>query len=232
MNRTAILSLAAAFVAAVPAAAAERSFSVTSFDRIRVDGPFAVTVTTGRAPSAKASGSAQALDTVAIDIQGRTLVVRPNRASWGGYPGKPAGPVTIALSTHELSAAYLNGAGSLSIDKVKALSFDSAVQGSGALSIGQLAVDRFAAALSGSGTMTAAGKALKVTAIVRGASGFDGSSLSSKDATLAAEGPATVKLDVSNAAQVTAAGMAQVGLSGRPACTVKASGSAVVNGCR
>lgn len=231
MIRTAALALASLAISA-PAIAAERSFSVTGFDRIRIDGPFAVTLTTGRAPSARARGSAQALDTVAVEVQGRTLVVRANRSSWGGYPGQPVGPVTIALSTHELASAYLNGSGSLAIDKIKGLAFDSTVQGSGSLSIGTVAVDKLNAGLSGAGTMQAAGQALKVTAVVRGTSGFDGSSLMAKDATIGTEGPSTVRLGVSNAVQVTAAGMAQVELTGRPACTVKASGSASVSGCR
>ena len=70
-------------------------------------------LTTGVAPFASASGSAAALDRVAIDVQGRTLVVHSNRSSWGGYPGEATGPVEISIGTHELSAAWLNGSGSL-----------------------------------------------------------------------------------------------------------------------
>ncbi|MFC7536123.1 GIN domain-containing protein [Sphingomonas sp. GCM10030256] len=232
MIRSAFLALSAGIAAGTPALAAERNFSVTTFDRVRVEGPFAVSLSTGRAVSAKASGSPQALDGVAVEVQGRTLIVRPNRSSWGGYPGKPAGPVRIALSTHDLAAAIVNGAGSLTIDRVKGLAFESMVQGSGSVAIGDVAVDRLSAGLDGSGSMQAAGKALKVTAMVRGSSSFDGSGLSAKDATVGAEGPATVQLTVTNTAQVTAAGLATVTLAGRPACTAKASGSASVSGCR
>ena len=76
-----------------PADAATRNFGVSGFDRIRVDGPFRVKLATGVAPFATATAnSAGALDGLAIDVQGRTLVVRSNRKSWGGYPGEAAGP--------------------------------------------------------------------------------------------------------------------------------------------
>ena len=57
----------AALAASVPASAAERNFTVTGFDRIRIDGPYRVRLTTGVAPFAKASGSAAALQGVSID---------------------------------------------------------------------------------------------------------------------------------------------------------------------
>jgi hypothetical protein len=112
------LSLA---LAAAPAAAAPvttRTFTVTGFDRIRVDGPFKVELATGVAPYARARGTAAALDGVDIDVEGRTLVVRPSSTSWGGYPGQARGPVEIALGTHDLSTAWINGSGTLAVDRI------------------------------------------------------------------------------------------------------------------
>ena len=71
---------------AAPGAAATRNFGVTSFTRVRLDGPYRVQLATGVAPFASASGSPAALDRVAIDVEGSTLIVHPNRSSWGGYP--------------------------------------------------------------------------------------------------------------------------------------------------
>ena len=48
---------ASLLLAAGPAPAADRTFSVTSFDRIRVDGPYQVTLSTNVAPFARATGS-------------------------------------------------------------------------------------------------------------------------------------------------------------------------------
>lgn len=214
------------------AGAADRNFSVTGFDRVRVDGPYKVTLTTGTAPFARATGDPAALDGVAIDVQGRTLVVRPDRASWGGYPGQARGPVEIRLGTHDLSAVWVNGAGSLIVDKIRGLSFDLAIQGTGTAAINSADVDQLKVAVNGSGTASMAGKAKRLTAIVRGTSVFDGAGLQALDATLGAEGPATIRAMVEGEAKIDARGLASVQVDGQPSCTVKAQGSATVTGCR
>lgn len=219
-------------LAAAPAQAANRNFGVSGFDRIRVDGPFKVRVTTGVAPFATASGPQAALDGVAIDVQGKTLIVHANRSSWGGYPGEAKGAVEISIGTHDLTAAWLNGSGSLSIDKVRGLAFDLSVQGSGSAAIASVAVDQFKLGIAGSGSASLAGTAPKLTAIVRGISSLDASALKVKDATIGAEGPATVKVTVTNSAKVDAQGTAAVELAGKPACITRALGSASVSGCR
>jgi hypothetical protein len=221
-----------ACAAAAPADAATRNFGVSGFDRIRVDGPFKVRLTTGVAPFAIASGSANAIDAVAVEVNGRTLIVRSNRSSWGGYPGEAKGPVEISIGTHELTAAWVNGAGSLAIDKAKGLSFDLSVQGAGTASIGSVAVDQLKVALSGTASASIAGSAPRLTAIVRGISTLDAPGLTSKNATIGAQGPATVRLTVTETAKVDAQGAAAVALTGNPACIVKAVGSATVSGCR
>ena len=221
-----------ALALAAPAAAADRNFGVNGFDRIRVDGPFKVRLATGVAPYASASGSPAALDRVAVEVQGRTLIVHANRSSWGGYPGQQSGPVEINVGTHELSGAWLNGAGTLQIDKIKGLSFQLSVQGSGAVAIGQVDVDQLKVGIAGTGTAALAGRAGTMTAVVRGVSTLDAGGLATKDATIGAEGPATVKANVTNAAKVDGSGVATIALTGDPACTAKLTGSASVSGCR
>ncbi len=217
---------------AAPTAGATRNFGVTSFERIRVDGPFKVRLATGVAPFATATGIPNALDGVALDVEGKTLVVHLNRSSWGGYPGQNSGPVEISLGTHDLNAAWLNGSGSLQIDRVRGLSFDLSVQGSGSVAIGQADIDQLRVNLFGTAAASLAGRAGKMTAVVRGISSLDASGLATKDATIGAEGSATVKATVTNGATVDGSGPATVTLSGAPACTVRLSGSATVSGCK
>ena len=61
------------------AMAAERTLSVTTFDRVRIDGPYKVKVTTGVSPFAKVSGSASG---------DRRRVGRPA----GPHPDRPTNP--------------------------------------------------------------------------------------------------------------------------------------------
>ena len=228
-----LLFLSLAMLAATPAAAETRNFGVSGFERIRVDGPFRVTVSTGRPPSASASGpSAAALQSVALEVTGKTLVIRSNRSAWGGYPGESSGPIEVRISTHDLGAIWVNGSGAVTIDRVKGLNFDVAVQGSGVVTITDAAVDQLRVRLHGSAAADIAGTAQALNATLRGSSTLDAGELLTKDATLAGNGSVTVRATVSSSATIDAKGTAAVSLAGNPGCTVRAVGSASVTGCR
>lgn len=228
-----IVAFAALVLVAAPAAAAERNYSVTSFNRIRVDGPYQVTVKTNVAPFARASGSQASLDGVSIRVEGRTLIVRADTSGgWGGYPGEGRGPVTIELGTHDLTTAWVNGAGALFIDKVRGLSFDLAIQGAGVMRIDSADVDQLKIGLSGTASARLSGRAAKLTATVRGSSSLDAETLAVKDAVIGAEGPAMIRANVTGTAKVDALGLASVALAGNPSCMTNTQGSASVTGCR
>lgn len=229
-NRLPIL-FALALMAA-PAGAETRNFGVSGFNKVRVDGPFKVRLTTGVAPFAQATGSARAIERVALDVRGQTLIVHTNQSSWGGYSGENVGPVEIAIGTHDLSAAALNGSGSLDINAVKGLAFDLSVQGSGGAAIAETDVDQLRVNVIGTASASLGGRAGKMTAIVRGISSLDAAGLTVKDATIGAEGAATVKAAVTNEVTIDGAGTATITLTGDPSCTVRAHGSASVSGCK
>jgi hypothetical protein len=224
---------AASVIALVaPAGAATRNFGITGFTKVRVDGPYKVSLATGVAPFARASGTPAALDRLAIDVQGDTLVVHSNASSWDGYPGKDSGPVEISVGTHDLTNAWLNGAGTLAIDRVKGLSFALSVQGSGGAEIGDLNADQMSVSVAGTASAKLGGQARKLTAIVRGISTLDAARLETRDATIGAEGAATVDANATNTVSVDASGPATVRLTGRPSCTLNVTGSTSVSGCR
>lgn len=224
MNR---IMPAAALMAALsaPASAAERRYTVTDFDRVEVDGPFQVTLSTGRSGFALASGSAQAIDRVSIEVQGRTLRVRPNRSAWGGYPGEGTGPVAVTLGTHDLRGASVGGSGSLSIDKASGLKFDLTLSGSGRISVAALEADTLNLGLVGSGKISLAGKAKQLRATIQGAGDLDAEKLAVEDARINADTSGNVKLAVRRSADVTGSGAGDTLITGKPACTVKALGS-------
>jgi hypothetical protein len=234
IDRLPIIALLA--LASLPVGAAtpaiQRNISVNSFDRIRIDGPYRVDLRTNVAPYARASGTPVSLDDVSIKVEGRTLVIRSSGGGWGGYPGEGRGPVTIEVGTHDLSAAYINGAGALTVDRVKGLGFEMSIQGSGIATVGEVDVDQMKVGVSGAGTIRMAGRVGKLSTNVRGTSTFEGDRLQVKDAVIGAEGPSTVRAHVTNSAKVDANGLASVTLTGEPACTVNAKGSAIVVGCK
>jgi hypothetical protein len=227
------LPLALLWLGAAPAAAETRNFGVSGFERIRLEGPFRVTVTTGKPPSASASGaSAAALQNVSLELVGKTLVIRSNRSAWGGYPGEQSGPIDVRISTHELSAVWLNGSGSIAIDRVRGLAFDASAQGSGLLTIAEASVDQLKVRLNGSASARVGGSAHALNATLRGTSTLDAGELTVKDATLAGDGSVTIRATVTNSAKIDAEGTAAMTIAGNPGCAIRAVGSASVSGCR
>ena len=230
MRTTLSVAMALSAIAA-PAHAATRNFGITGFEKVRIEGPYKVVLSTGVAPFARATGSAAALDKVSVEVRGNTLVVHNSLSSWGGFPSANSGPVEIALGTHDLRSVWLNGSGTIAIDRVKGLSFDLSVQGSGSGSIGRVAVDQLSLNLGGTTSATLSGQAAKMTAVVRGNSSLDASALKVTDAVLGAEGAASVKAHIRKAIKIDGSGPATVTLSGKPACTLRVSGSVSVAGC-
>jgi hypothetical protein len=215
------LAAASASLHAAPAAAAERRYSVTDFDRVVVEGPFQVTVATGRPSSAAATGSAEALDRVSVEVQGRTLRIRPNRSAWGGYPGSAAGPVTLALATREIRGASVHGAGSLAVGRIAGLRLDLHVEGSGRIAAPDVSADTLVVGLIGSGRIEVAGRAGDLRADVHGWADLEASGLAAQAATIVTDSAGRVAANAARQATVTASGIGEVEIAGAAACTLR-----------
>lgn len=78
MYRLALVPLLLLGTAAAPAD--ERVVMVTGFDRLRIDGPFAVEVVPG-APGVTLTGERAALDRVGVRVEAGTLIVNAGTQS-------------------------------------------------------------------------------------------------------------------------------------------------------
>lgn len=225
MTRAALLALLLAAGTAAPAAAAQRSYPVTDFERVQVEGPYEVVLTTGAGSAARASGPEAALERVTVEVQSGVLKVHPNRSGWGGYPGASAGPVRIVASTRQLRAATVIGAGTLAIDRVGGLRADLSVSGSGRIAVRRVDADTLMLGLIGSGRISAAGAAKQVRATIQGSGDLDAAGLAADDLVLNAETAGTVAIAARRTAKVKAGGSGNVEVSGPAACTVTATGA-------
>lgn len=221
-----IILLAA--LAAAPAAAAERRYSVGDFDRVQVEGPYEVTLATGGSSSARASGDQSGLDRVSVEVQGRMLRIRPNRSGWGGYPGDKAAPVRIVLTTRQIKAVAVLGSGSLSVDRASGLRVDLSVSGSGALNIGSVAADTLIVGLLGSGSIGAGGTAKQLRATVQGSGDFDAPGLSAGDAELVADSAGRIAFAATRTAKVRALGRGEIDIAGPASCTLSGPAASTV----
>jgi hypothetical protein len=227
MTRTLPLALLA-LAAAAPAGAAERNYSVTDFDRVQVEGPYRVTLTTGLGSSARVEGSAEALDQISVEVQAGTLRIRRNRSAWGGYPGQSVGPVSVTLTTRDLRNAAVVGPGSLDVDRARGLRVDLSVSGSGRLAVGAVEADNLTLGLLGGGRITLAGRAKQLKATVQGSGDLAAAGLTAEDAQIASETAGSVVVAVARTAKVIASGAGDVEIIGSPSCTVEAKGSGQV----
>lgn len=213
------------------AVATSRNFGIRSFETIRIEGPYRVLLKTGVAPFARAKGSPAALDRIDIEMRGNTLVVRAS--PFARNPSQASlDPVEVELGTHDLDAASLTGAGSLTIDKVKAFKFELAVAGAGLADIQNAEIDQLSLVLAGNAAGRLAGKAKQMKAVLRGLSTLDSSGLDVADADIGSEGPTTVRAHVTKSLKLTAGGTASYTLTGRPSCTLSVKGSVSVSGCK
>lgn len=221
-----ILPAALLAACAAPALAAERVATITSFDRIRLDGPYTVEVVTGRGSSARVSGDRVSVERVLLDVQGRTLIIRPDTRIWReGQSAEAPGPVVIRITTGELLGAGLRGSGSMRIDRLRGARASLSVEGSGAITVGQADIDRLDIALLGSGNLSIAGAARALNASVRGAATLSGAGLAANDLVLVSESAGEVGLAARTSAKVTATGSGNVTIAGNIACTVTATGA-------
>jgi hypothetical protein len=215
----------AAVLAAAPAGAADRTYPVTDFDSVRVEGPFEVSLATGLSSHVQASGAPEALERLSVEVEGRTLRIRVNPSAWGGYPGQSPGRVRIVAATRDLVRASVVGSGSLDVDKARGLRLDLAVGGSGHLKVRALEADNLNVGLVGSGQIGLGGHARQMRATIQGSGDLDGAALRADDLILGADTAGSIILGPARTAKVRATGAGDVTIGGTPACTVDAKGA-------
>jgi Putative auto-transporter adhesin, head GIN domain len=223
----AALSLAF-LLAAIPVTAAERGVSVTDFDRVRVVGNARVEITTATATTAKVSGDQGSVDRTVVEVQGRQLVIRPNRAGWGSLAGD-ARPATVRITTPNLTTVSVSGAATVTVARLKGMRVGAAVEGAGSVRIARVEADRADLVVLGAGTVIASGTAKSVLASARGAGTIDATALAADDLKVVSESAGSVALSARRAADVTMTGAGSVTVSGRPACTVRNLGAGSVS---
>jgi hypothetical protein len=222
------LALAAIAMIGAPAAAATRTYSVTSFDKVRIEGPYAVTLRVGPGGSAVANGDVRAIDRLSVEVSNRVLIVRTSKSGWGGWSGDNPGTLALSLTSPNIVAASVAGSGSIAIDRAKAQRFDLVVSGAGSADIAAVEADRLIASLIGAGTIRVAGKASQVRATVQGSGSIDAMKLAADDLELTVAGPGGAQFAARRTAKVTTSGSGDVIVTGDAACTVASAGSGQV----
>ncbi len=203
-------------------AAEGRTYTISSFDSLRVEAPVSVLLTTGRGSSARAEGPRGTLDRLKVELSGRVLKIGLIAAPDGG---RSAGPARLILSTGDLRRVMLTGGGSVTIDRMKGLAGDIVLGGNGDVTVGAADLDRLTVMLAGGGRVTLAGRAGVANLSLSGPGSIAADALTARQAKLVADGPGAIALTASVSADVRASGSGDVTVSGKAACTVSNQGT-------
>jgi len=241
MRKAIILGMATAVMAAAGCArdrggesagpATTRNFQVAGFERLEVGGPYEVTVTTGSAPSVRASGGERAIERMIVEVENGTLKIyskKRNGMNFGWSSGNHT--IKLAVTVPRLTVAQIAGSGSISVDKVAGDTFDAGVAGSGELRLGQVNVKRLKAGIAGSGEINAGqGRASVVEYDIAGSGDIDAGALVAEVAALSIAGSGEISANATGTASVDIAGSGDVRMIGGAKCTVSKAGSGDVH---
>ncbi len=206
------------FVPLLAAAPAERRYSVTEFDRLRVDGPYEVVLTTEGAPSARAQAAKAAdLDGLLVEVEARELKVRAK-------PGMRADGVRLEVSTHGLRNVSVSGPAQVSINRMRAQRAAVSLSGSGGIAVEQVEADMLSLGAAGSGTLRIGGSAKTLKAAVAGTAELNGAALVADQAEVTSQTAGRTTIGARTTAKIRASGSGETIVTGSAACTVERRG--------
>jgi len=196
---------------------------------VRVVGGHNVSIVIARATSVRASGTPLALDTLAVDVQGRTLVIQSRAQTMTGATVPDKGAATIRITVPFLKTVRLQGAGSILATLMRGAQADVALTGSGSITVARIEADRANIRLGGAGRIEAAGRAKELTVDVKGAGDLVAEKLIAADLKLTSATSGRATITATRSANVTANGPGEIVVAGKPSCSVQNNGSGRVS---
>ena len=163
------------------------------------------------------------LDTLDIQVQGTTLIVRKGANGWGER-GKPSGPApVITLVTPNLRSASVIGGGKLAIDgRARGQRLDFQVTGTGSIDARGIESDDLSATVIGAGNVALAGKSGRARFQTNGSGTIMAMPLSVGDLMVMLDGPGETQANARFTANLTSTGLGRIVVSGNAACVTKA----------
>jgi len=217
-------AVAALVLAATPIAAAERTFPVTAFDRVAVEGSPEVTVTTGHNENVRVSGDPAAIDRLDIRVENNVLKIgrKHDALSW---TWSDHGRVRIAVAAPMVRGVDVAGSSAVTVDRVKGREFAANIAGSGSLTVAALDADRTSFDVSGSGTVAAAGRCNIGSAKIAGSGEMKLAGLRCATLSASIAGSGSIAAFASQTATLATMGSGDITLTGGARCTVSTAGS-------
>lgn len=225
--------LFAALVMLLPTAAFadERHVDLGSFDKLRVNGVFDVTVTTGGSPGATIIADRAVIGDIDLHGEGTTLTVRRNVNGRWTERGQATAttPARIVLSTPNLTSLAVVGGSRVAVSRLIGPRINLAATGNGAIVADAVEGDQLNVQLIGEGTITVAGRVRAARLVANGSGAINAPALDAGDLTAHLDGLGTIAARARYTAQVSSTGLGTITVAGRPKCRVTASAGAPVS---
>jgi Putative auto-transporter adhesin, head GIN domain len=210
-----------------PAHAAERSYLIGSFEDLIVEGDIQVILTTGKAPSAKASGDKERLSSLKIDRQGSVVRIRMQGLGANRAAGEP---LKVILTGRDIRKLVLLGSGKITANDLSIPELRLEIRGSGEIDIASVKNERLVAVLVGSGKLTLGkGSVTSGEVTIDGSPVITTSGVMTDKLNLQQNGPATSKFTVKRSAEITNSGTGTITIDGTATCLIRQAGGAIIS---
>lgn len=209
--------------------AAERRYSITDFDEVRIVGNHLVDIQVGRGTTVSGSGDTAALDGISIETQGRILVIQTLQQSASTWKPATAGAARISITVPQLKTIRVEGSGSATVAELRGPQTTISLTGSGLITVSRLISDRAYLRLAGSGRVTLTGDVKNLDINAKGPGDIAAEQLSVNDLKILSASSGRVFAKALRSADVKQNGSGQVIVTGKPACTVENLGSGTVS---
>jgi Putative auto-transporter adhesin, head GIN domain len=209
----------------------ERKLLVASFENIVVIGDINVTVLTGKAPSAIASGDKRVLESLKLERVGTTLRVRLQDVVNNSKGIPITVPLSVRLTTQDIKDITLSGNGNLTVSEVKQQDLVRLLlAGNGSVNIARLIADQFSAQINGNGKIELGGGTVREGRVaINGAGGFEGAKAQMRKLRLEHNGNAISTATVEEQTEIFNEGLGNISIGGKGTCFVKKAGAAAIN---
>ena len=208
-----------------PVHAATKSYGLTSFDSIDVQGPYQVSITLGQRINARAEGAQTALDKVEMEVVSNRLVIRERRDGAAQVRRDGAGPVRIFVNASKaLNMISISGAGSVAVSGLSGTTLKLSLTGSGQIAATVAKADKIELLVDGSGSVSLTGVARALSSGTSGSGTIDAAALGVRQLVLRQSGAGNGRYNVSEFATITASGTGNVSISGKGLCRIKQDG--------
>jgi hypothetical protein len=220
---TLVLLATTGLAVATSAAAAERRFPVSGFEKVSASGSENITITTGKAASVVATGPQDRLDNLDIRVDGNTL--RIDHKKNGSWNWGMNDQVQIAITMPALTGLHASGSGNIFADSGSGPAFEGSLSGSGDLQIGRIDSPQVTLRTSGSGDIMAAGQCKDAKVSISGSGDMALAGLACTNVDISISGSGDVAAHATGNANIRISGSGDVKITGGARCTSRTSGS-------